>query len=364
MLTGGAESGVGGSIRELLWALAGSPGHELRVFSTPSACAGLPVNGNVHYEISRFAGASRTARVVWQHRVLPRRLKGAGLDVYHATGYVLSSKWPEVPAVLSVYDLTALEYPELTTRANAAHYARAVPRGARAARRVIVPSAWVARKVRERLGVPWEKIDVVPLGVAGDFCPNGANAAPGEGDRYVLFAGNLERKKNVGLLIRVLGELRRRGHRLRLVLAGKRGNAAGELAAVARRSGVQDFVEWPGYVPRSRLVDLYRQAVALLFPSWDEGFGLPPLESMSCGTPVVASNRGALPETTGGAAILVDPEDERGWVEAVEALAGSEPMRREWRERGLKRVAGLTWERAAGGVLESYRRAWREGTRI
>jgi len=364
ILTGQAESGVGGSIRQLLFAMASAPGNEFYVFSSPSARAGLPASGDVCYEISRLAGTCRAARVAWQHGLLPGRIKRAGLEVYHATGYVLSSRCAGVPAVLSVYDLTALEYPKLTTRANAAHYAYAVPRGVRAARRVIVPSGWVARKVRERLGVPWEKIDVVPLGVARDFCLNGTKAAPQPEDPYLLFVGNLERKKNLGLLVRVLAELRRRAYPLRLVLAGKPGNAARELAALARQANVQECVDFPGYVPRDRLVALYRQAVALVFPSWDEGFGLPPVESMACGTPVVASDRGALPETTGGAAILLDPADVRAWVEAVAALADNEQARREWRERGLKRVAGLTWEAAAGNVLETYARAIREDSRL
>jgi glycosyltransferase involved in cell wall biosynthesis len=281
----------------------------------------------------RFPGASRPAKVardtLWYLGALP--VSARGDDVLHLPAH----RGPLVsgaPLVLTVHDLAVLRYPD-TFNAWTRTYSRAVlPRLARRARRVIAVSPFTKSEAVELLGLEEERVRVIGHGVTEPFTPHG-DAAGGE---YVLAVGTLEPRKNLP----------------RVILAAER--AGVDVRVVGARGWGDVDVESEGFVSDEELARLYRGALALVYPSLYEGFGLPVLEAMACGTPVVTSNAGALRDLADGAGVLIDPLD-------VEAIAGgieeARSRREELRAAGLERAARYTWEAAARATAEVYREA-------
>jgi glycosyltransferase involved in cell wall biosynthesis len=276
------------------------------------------------YERLSWGGSRRLATLVrdlwWYPHGLPHEARG--LDVVHCPtfrGPVRSA----VPVVVTVHDLAVLRHPG-TFNPWTRRYSRfAVPRVARAARRLIAVSEFTRGEIVELLGVPAERIRVIPNAVGEPFVPDGPAA---DGD-YVLAVGTLEPRKNLGLAQQAAG---RRGVELRVV--------------GARGWGGVDVDGWLGRVSDQELAELYRGARCLVYPSLYEGFGIPVLEAMACGTPVVTSAGGATEEVAGGAAVLVDPHDPAAIAAGIEEAVA---RRVELRARGLERAAQFTWERVA-----------------
>ena len=284
-----------------------------------------------------FHGASRAATVardaVWYPLLLPREARRARVDVLHCPTFRGPLSESGVPLVATVHDLAVLRHPEtfnLWTRRTSRH---CVPRVVRAARRVIAVSEFTKRELVELLRTPEEKVRVVPNGVAPVFAPDGPAA---EGD-YLLAVATLEPRKN-------LGAVQAAAHRLGI-----------ELRVVGERGwgGVQ-VDGWVGRVSDEELAALYRGARCLAYPSLYEGFGLPVLEAMACGTPVVTSAGGATEEVAGGAAVLVDPRDPGSVAAGIEQ---AEARREELRRLGLERARAFGWERVALDTAAVYREA-------
>ncbi len=303
---------------------------------------------------------SRLLRIIYEEHFLQRRLRG--FDLFHAPGYVAPKRLP-CPLVLTIYDLVALTHPELARRSNAWHYRWRLPRSARAAARIIVPLECVARQVVERLGVERERVRVVPLGVDARLKP------PSLDDRarvrarhhlarpYILFVGNVEPKKNLPTLLRAFAALKRDGQPHELLIAGKRGWKCRDVFALPAELGIEDDVRFLGYVEEGDLAGLYGGAELFAFPSLVEGFGLPPLEAMACGTPVVTSDAEALVETTGDAAEHVPALDPEALADVMRRVLGDVALRERLRAAGLARAAQFTWPRAAEATRAAYREA-------
>jgi glycosyltransferase involved in cell wall biosynthesis len=280
-----------------------------------------------------FRGRTRAATVVrdavWYPLGLPRRARELQLDVLHCPTFrgPLSTS---VPLVVTVHDLAVLRHPEtfnLWTR----HYSRLyVSRVVQAATKVIAVSEFTRGELVDLLSTPATKIRVIPNGVAPVFSPEGT-AAEGE---YVLAVGTLEPRKN---LARAREAAQKAGVELRV--AGERG------------WGGVDVEGWVGRVPDDELAALYRGARCLVYPSLYEGFGLPVLEAMACGTPVVTSAGGATEEVAGEAAVLVDPLDPASIAAGIEA---AESRREELRLLGFERVRAFGWERVARETADVY----------
>jgi glycosyltransferase involved in cell wall biosynthesis len=289
-----------------------------------------------HNEYTRLSwgGSTRLAafvRDVWWY---PHGLShdARGLDVLHCPtfrGPVRS----RVPVVVTVHDLAVLRHPGTFNQWTRRYSRFAVPRVARAARRVIAVSEFTRREVVELLGVPDERIRVIPNAVGEPFVPDGPVA---DGD-YVLAVGTLEPRKNLAAAQEAAQRL---GVELKVV--------------GARGWGDVQVDGWLGRVSDDELAVLYRGARCLVYPSLYEGFGIPVLEAMACGTPVVTSAGGATEEVAGGAAVLVDPRDPAAIAAGIEE-AGS--RRDELRARGLDRAAQFTWERVAAETLAVYEKA-------
>ena len=265
--------------------------------------------------------------VLWYLAALP--LRARGLDVLHCPSFRAPLRCP-VPLVVTVHDLAVLRHPEAFNRWSRAYGRLVVPRVARAADRVIAVSEFTRRELVELAGVPEERIRVVPNAVGEPFGPEGP-AADGE---YVLAVGTLEPRKN---LERLAEAVRRTGLELRVVGAPGWG-------------GVR--VSTLGFVPDEELARLYRGALCVAYPSLYEGFGIPVLEAMACGAPVVTSAAGALAELAGGAAVLVDPLDPAAIATGIEEAVG---RREELSAAGLERARAFSWAASAEATAAVYR---------
>ena len=273
--------------------------------------------------------------VLWYPALLPRAATRARADVLHCTIF-RAPLWGRVPTILTVHDLAVLRHPEVFPTWTRLYGKTALRPTIRAADRVFAVSEFSKRETAALAGVDPDRIDVVPNAVERVFRAEG-EAAEGE---YVLAVGTLEPRKN---LARVVEAAKRAGVQLRLVGAPGWGE-----------SGVAgDHVTWLGRIGDDELAAAYRGARALVFPSLYEGFGIPALEAMACGTPVVTSADSAMAEVTGGAAVLVDPLD----VGSIAAGIDEADRRRgELVQLGLERARHYTCDHAVEAAVSGYRK--------
>jgi glycosyltransferase involved in cell wall biosynthesis len=270
------------------------------------------------------------------------------------------------PVVATVHDLAFEHIPETFNRRSWMQLRMTVRRTARRAAHIITPSEFVRRDVIETYGVAPERITVTPEAAAPHFRPASdeevarVRAAYGiEGD-YILAVGSIQPRKNLVRLVRAYADLRRRRRRDKLpqiVVVGKRAWLYGETLRAVEAEGVRGHTVFTGYVSETDLPALYTGALCFVYPSFFEGFGLPPLEAMACGTAVVVGDRTSLPEVVGDAALSVNPFDTDALGRAVERLIDEPALRDTLREKGLARARLFTWRRTAALTLEAYHRA-------
>jgi len=300
--------------------------------------AALERRDDVELRRLSFGGPGRAAAaardVLWYLGLLPRCARAVGADVLHCPTFRAPLR-AGVPTVVTVHDLAVLREPSHFRRWSSAYGRALVPRVLRAAARVIAVSAFTAREAIELAGVPEERVRVIPNAAAEPFSPEGPAA---EGD-YVLAVGTLEPRKNLERLVEAA-----RGADVELRVVGARGWGGVEVGG--------EGVHWLGEVGDDELARLYRGAVCLAYPSLYEGFGLPVLEAMRCGTPVVTSAASAMAEVADGAAELVDPHDVASIAAGIERAVA---RRSELRERGLERARRYSWEAVADATVAVYR---------
>jgi glycosyltransferase involved in cell wall biosynthesis len=242
-----------------------------------------------------------------------------------------------VPLVVTVHDLAVLRHPETFNRWTRTYSPHVVPRVLRAARRVIAVSKFTRRELIELLGVPDEKIRVVPNAVGDEFTREG----PSEGGEYVLAVGTLEPRKNLARLVEAVGRTD-----LELRVVGARGWGGVDISG--------NGVRWLGEVDDAELARLYRGAACLAYPSLYEGFGIPILEAMACGVPVVTTRGTAMEEVADGAAVLVDAQDP---AEIAAGIERATTERDTLVARGLERARAFRWDAVAAATLDVYREA-------
>jgi glycosyltransferase involved in cell wall biosynthesis len=284
-----------------------------------------------------FGGRSRLATLardgVWYPFLLGRE---DNADVLHCPTYRGPLR-SSVPLVVTVHDLAVLRHPEAFNRWTRTYSPRVVPAVLRAAQRVIAVSQFTRRELVELLRVPDEKIRVVPNAVGDEFTHEG----PAESGDYVLAVGTLEPRKN---LDRLAEAVRRTDRELRVV--GARGWGGVEVRG--------DGVLWLGEVDDAKLARLYRGAACFAYPSLYEGFGIPVLEAMACGVPVVTTRGAAMEEVADGAAVLVDARDPADIAAGIERAAAE---RDTLVQRGLERARGFRWDAVAAATVDVYREA-------
>jgi glycosyltransferase involved in cell wall biosynthesis len=256
--------------------------------------------------------------------------------------------------VVTIHDLDFLQHPERTRDEIRRDYPSLVRRHAATAEGIIVPSAHVGGLVESELGVEGDVISVCPQGGPGWLPAPGASPGNTKGS-YVLFIGTLEPRKNVhGLLDAYAALLTRWPQAPPLVLAGRMTPDSDRWLEAATRPPLAGRVEYRGYVPAHAKRELYEGARLLVLPSFDEGFGMPVIEAMSLGVPVVASDGGALPEVCGGAALLVNPNDRGSISNAIERVLADPALAERLGERGLVRAREFSWARTAGLTRNAY----------
>ncbi len=287
-----------------------------------------------------------------------RLIPGAAL--FHATEHLLLPL-RSVPTVLTVHDLIFRRYPQHHKPLNRWYLNATMPLFCRRADHIIAVSEQTKRDVMAAYGVPADKITVIYEAADARFRPQPPDVVAAARnryrlpERYLLFVGTLEPRKN---LIRLLAAFERL-HAMRLtdalVIVGKRGWLYDEFFARLEASPAKRAVIFPGWVDDADLPALYAGSQALAFPSEFEGFGLPVLEAMACGTPVVCSSTSSLPEVAGDAALLVDPLDVDALTAALSRVLGEPEFAAEMRQRGLRQAAHFSWAQAAQRTLEVYR---------
>ncbi len=274
---------------------------------------------------------------LWLTAIVLRRRPGA----YFSPGFNPPPLSP-VPVVFTVWDLIHLRFDWYSTARREAYYRLVVRPAARRASRVLTGSQFSKGEIVEWAGVPEARVTVVGSGVGPEFRPEGTSYSPRF--PYLLYVGNRRPHKNLPRLLRAFHQSGLAGE-LRLVLSGQ---ADAATAAVVHQLGLDQDVVFAGRISDSDLPGYYRGATALVFPTLYEGFGLPALEAMACGTPVLASNVTSIPEVAGDAAVLVDPYDVEAIANGIRSVVDDQVLRERCRERGLKQAKRFSWERTAG----------------
>lgn len=286
------------------------------------------------------------------------------VDVFHGTNFLLSHPVRRAKRVVSIHDLTVMLFPQWHPAARVREMRAGLQASAAVADRIIAVSRYTKNDIVKHLAVESDRVTVVPLAVDPSLRPlprheiDAALAPLGLAHgTYLLFLGTIEPRKNVGrLLDAMVGAGPDVGP---LVLAGELGwgnDVLGpRLAELAREGRIRAL----GYVPEALRIKLLGGARALVYPSLYEGFGLPPLEAMACGTPVIASDVSSLPEVVGDAALLVNPLDVDALANAIKRLWHDETLRAELRSRGLVRARQFSWETTARLTLDVYAAALR-----
>lgn len=290
---------------------------------------------------------------------MDRAFEGVGL--FHATEHLLP-KLSRARSVFTLHDTAYLLFPQHHLPRNRMYLRAMMPRFLARADRIIAVSENTRRDALRFYGLAPGKIEVIPEGVDARFGPDVDAASVSDvrrryrlPDRFVLSLGTIEPRKNLPTLLEAYAALQPSHTDVGLVIAGGRGWMHENFFDRLRSLGLERVVVVTGHVPDDDVPALLNAAEVFAFPSEFEGFGLPPLEAMACGVPVVCSNAASLPEVIGDAGLLLPPRDVGAWVKALGAMLGGPDLRAELRTKGLARARRFSWDAAARKTLEVYR---------
>lgn len=303
-------------------------------------------------------------RILWEQLVQPLALRRTGVNLLHALAFVAPLAAP-CPFVVTVYDLSFWRYPDAFRPFNRWYLRQFTTHSVKRARAVIAISESTRQDVIHLLGAPPQKVHTIYCGVDESFQPlppaevAAFKSARGLPDTFVLFLGTLEPRKNVDGLIRAYASWRQReSNAPPLFIAGGKGWYYHHIFSLVESLNLTDSIRFADYIPQSELPLWYNAASLFVYPSHFEGFGLPVLEAMACGTPVITSTASSLPEITGpnGAAGLVNPTDTEALAEAMRQVMNNRDQRTSMAEQGLARAAGFRWGKTARETVEVYRK--------
>jgi glycosyltransferase involved in cell wall biosynthesis len=356
------RTGVGHYTLELARALAlNFPADQFELVS-PKPFAGSVVAENELSNLTFVKARSSSIRGHWWSVGLPLYAKRASFDLFHGTNFELPL-WPSRRSVLTVHDLSTLLYPELHRQPLVRRARARLPLAVKMATAIVTPTEAVKRKLCQHLKVKPEKVIAIHEAPRTFFrsAPDAESGAIRNRlrveDDFLLFVGTLEPRKNLLTLLKAFAQIvRDTSLRPQLVIAGGEGWLMSETESFVKSSGVRGRLLFTGYLQDKELRALYSSCKAFIYPSIYEGFGLPPLEAMACGAPVIASRIAPLQEVLGGAAILIDPLDHDSLARAIIDLFESEQRCRELRSAGLKHAARFGWDQTARLTHEVYER--------
>ena len=325
------------------------------------------------YQVSPVPTLARSneniEKLVWEQLTGPQAARKAGVDLLHVP-YFAPPLFPRTPTVVTIHDVIPLRLPLYRAGARVEAYMRLVARAASKATLIITVSQHARQDIMDVLHVPAERIRVIYEAAGDEYTPvtDAATLATargryGLGEQYIFYLGGLDQRKNVLQLVRAFAHLYRQldNPSLQLFISGNPEKKINEPLfpdprPVAAELGVADKIIYR-FVEEEDKPAVYSGASLFVFPSLYEGFGLPPLEAMSCGAPVICSNRTSLPEVVGDAAISVDPDDIQAMAEAMRSVLTDSTLRDNLRARSLQRAAQFSWRKAAKETLAVYEEA-------
>ncbi len=292
-------------------------------------------------------------RVAAQQMGFSRGLREQRIDLYHEQNYVPLRY--DVPVVITIHDLSWVHYPETHPVDRVRWLTRGLPRAVERAGAILVDSEFVRGEVIATFGVAPERVHTAHLGVSPVYRPrSGAELAEAlepfgvTSGGYILTVGTIEPRKNVLHVLEAYAQLpAAMRERYPLVVAGAKGWRAGDIVSRLRRLADQEQIRFLGHVPEASLPALYAGAALFVFPSVYEGFGLPPLEAMASGVPVLASNRASVPEVVGDAGESLEPDQPERTAEKMLAILDDAELRARMAQRGIARAAGFSWQACA-----------------
>lgn len=356
----GKKSGVGHYTLELALALAAvAPEHEFELVS-PGPFSPIPNTApNLHFTNANARGLKRR---YWWPIGLPLYCRRASFTLFHGTNFDLPY-WTKCPRVVTIHDLSLLLFPQTHEEHLVRRARRVLPQAARKATAIITPSETVRREVCEHLGVSEAKVFAVPEAARACFYPAPSSETEpvrqrlGIEPEFILFVGTVEPRKNLLTLARAFAQIAKTRSRLQLVIAGQKGWLSDDLMAYLDQSGLRDRVLFTGHLSDDDLRALYSSCRLFVYPSLYEGFGLPLLEAMACGAPVVTSNVGSIVETVGDAARLISLTDTDELVQAINALLDAALERDRLSALGIEHAKKFSWQRTAAATWDIYQRA-------
>lgn len=320
------------------------------------------IRASSNFKIAQFPALTYAD---WEQVKLPLAARKKKLDLLHCTANT-APLFSGIPLVLTLHDIIYLENIDFkgTSYQNLGNLYRRwlVPRIVKKARMVLTVSSFERDNILEKLQLPEEKVQVLYNGVSSRFNhlydPQEVEAfrrrygLPGQ---YIMFLGNTAPKKNTPNVIRAFAAYcQSRPDPLKLVLLDYKKELVEKLLEELKQPALMDHFVFPGYVPHQEIPLMYNAATLFLYPSLRESFGLPLLEAMACGVPVITSNTSSMPEIAGDAALLVDPFDVKELTGALQRLAGNEELQQQLREKGLERARQFTWKASAEKLLSIY----------
>ncbi|HMQ52704.1 MAG TPA: glycosyltransferase family 1 protein [Anaerolineae bacterium] len=356
------HAGLGRYAAEVARALAEDGAVKLSLFYNREGQAELPA------DLDRLP--QRTVNIgnkPWRMAVLLSQLSRRPMDrvfgateLFHATNHLLAH-FKQARTVFTLHDLIFLHYPEYHMFYNRWYLTLAMPHFLRAADLIIVPSACTKRDAQKFYGLPEDKIKVIYEAAGPHFQPiRQAEAVDrvrrkyGLPERFLLHVGTIEPRKNLTRLLDAFHALLGEEPELRLVLVGKKGWLYESFFQRLQALGLQERVIFPGFVDEAELPAFYQLAQVFVYPSFYEGFGLPPLEAMSCGAAVVSSQAASLPEVVGEAGLMVDPADTGALTRALRRVLLDAELRRKLQKRSLEQAQRFSWAKAAQMLVEAY----------
>jgi glycosyltransferase involved in cell wall biosynthesis len=353
------DYGIGTYVRNILRELARNDGgHTYVLLCRPQDAEALRAESPRFETLVEAAGNYS----VQEQLTVPFDLWRARVDLFHAPHYVVSPLTPR-PYVVTIHDCIHLRFPQYLPNRAAHLYARAMMTvAARRAKKILTVSHASKDDILHFLGVPSEKVEVIYNGLDQRLA---ASPTPDEIARvrdrfmltspFVLYTGNIKPHKNVDRLIEAYASLRQRGHEdVKLLIIGEEISRFPNLRRLVHRHQLHGHVRFFGFVPDATLSVLYRLASVFVFPSLYEGFGLPPLEAMAAGVPVITSNVSSLPEVVGDAALLIDPLDPDAIAAAMARVLSEPALRADMVRRGYERAKAFSWTRAVDRIRQVY----------
>lgn len=359
------SGGIGRYVRELTAALASlDEAKAYRLFVSGVAASALPPAPAPNLQWRPTAIAPRWLARIWQRARLPLpvELFTGKVDLFHATDFVLPYTLQSTRTLLTVHDLSFVRVPEAASPPLKVYLDAVVPRSVARADHVLADSRATKNDLVELYKTPADKITVLYSGVDQRFrrvsdqqALDSTRAKYQLADvSYVLSVGTVQPRKNYSRAIQALAEVRATGIDLHYVIAGAKGWLEDEMRETIVSAGMEDFVHILGYVDDADLPALYSGSRMLLMPSLYEGFGLPIVEAMACGLPVITSNISSLPEVAGDAAILVNPTDTVEIRDAMLAVESDSILRGQLVQKGYRQAAQFSWQRSAAQLLSVY----------